>query len=162
MRRWFPYPILSLCLLGLWLLLNQSTSPGQIVLGAMLSVAGGWLLARVQAPRQRVRNLRAMIKLAFVVLIDIVRSNAAVAAIIFGSRRRRITSDFIHIPLDIRNPYALSVLACIITATPGTLWVKFDSSSGLLLMHVLDFLDEKAWIETVKGRYESLLKEIYE
>lgn len=162
MNRWFPYPILSLCLLGLWLLLNQSISPGQILLGAMLAITGGWLLRRVQAPRQGVRNLRAMIKLAFIVLIDIVRSNIAVATIILGSRHRRITSDFINIPLDIRNPYALSVLACIITATPGTLWVKFDSSSGLLLMHVLDFLDEKTWVETIKGRYESLLKEIYE
>lgn len=162
MTRWLPYPILSLLLLGMWLLLNQSVSPGQIILGGMLAVSGGWLLRRVQAPKQHARNPRAIIQLAFIVLIDIVRSNIAVAAIILGLRRKKIESDFIHIPLDIRSPYALSVLACIITATPGTLWVKFSSSDGLLLIHVLDLVDEETWVEIIKGRYERLLKEIFE
>lgn len=162
MNRWLPYPILSLCLLGMWLLLNQSLSLGQIALGSILSIVGGWLLRRVQAPRQKVKNPRAMIALAFNVLVDIIRSNIAVTAIILGLRRKKIASDFIHVPLDIRNSYALSVLACIITATPGTLWIAFNSSNGMLMVHVLDLVDEATWIETIKGRYERLLKEIFE
>ena len=66
------------------------------------------------------------------------------------------------IPLDLRDPYGLAVLACIITSTPGTLWVSFDAGEGMLTIHVLDLIDENDWIRTIKGRYERLLLEIFE
>jgi len=31
-----------------------------------------------------------------------------------------------------------------------------------MLIHVLDLVDEKQWIETLKNRYETLLMEIFE
>jgi multicomponent K+:H+ antiporter subunit E len=161
MMRFLPFPLLSLLLLAMWLLLNQSVSPGQILLGAVLAVIGGWLLRAVQAPKQSVRNPLAVIRLLLVVLRDIVRSNIAVGRIVLSPRRREIRSGFINIPLDIRNPYGLSILACIITATPGTLWVNFNSSNHVLLIHVLDFVDEQTWIDTIKGRYERLLLETF-
>lgn len=161
MRRWLPFPLLSLCLLAMWLLLNQSISPGQILLGAILSLFGGWLLRAVQAPKQSIRNPGAAVRLLFIVLMDIVRSNIAVARIVLGPRHRQLTSGFMNIPLDIRNRYGLAILACIVTATPGTLWVNFNSSDGKLLIHVLDLVDEQAWIDTIKGRYERLLLEIF-
>ncbi len=36
-----PHPFLSAFLLGLWLLLNQSLSPGHVLLGSVIAVAGG-------------------------------------------------------------------------------------------------------------------------
>jgi multicomponent K+:H+ antiporter subunit E len=70
-------------------------------------------------------------------------------------------SGFIEVPLDLRNPYGLAALACIITATPGTLWVGFDRKRGLLTMHILDLIDDETWIRTIKGRYEQPLLEIF-
>ncbi|MGY3360349.1 multisubunit Na+/H+ antiporter MnhE subunit [Bradyrhizobium sp. GM0.4] len=67
-----------------------------------------------------------------------------------------------NIPLDMRNPYGLAMLACIITSTPGTLWVNFDAQKGLLMIHVLDLVDEAEWIRTIKQRYERHLLEIFE
>jgi multicomponent K+:H+ antiporter subunit E len=53
-------------------------------------------------------------------------------------------------------------LACIITSTPGTLWVNFDAAKRILIIHVLDLIDESEWVRTIKGRYERLLLEIFE
>ena len=61
-----------------------------------------------------------------------------------------------------RNPYGLAWLACIITSTPGTLWVNFDAQKGSLMIHVLDLVDEGEWIRTIKDRYERHLLEIFE
>ncbi|WP_211242685.1 Na+/H+ antiporter subunit E, partial [Halopseudomonas bauzanensis] len=36
----------------------------------------------------------------------------------------RLNSQFIRIPLDLRDPHGLAVLACIINSTPGTVWVE--------------------------------------
>lgn len=162
MTRWLPFPLLSACLLAMWLLLNQTVAVGHVLLGVVIALCGPWAMLTLQPTRARLRRPGTIIRLSFVVLSDIIRSNIAVARIILSPRRRRQTSGFLSIPLELRNPYGLAVLACIITSTPGTLWVDFDSANGILTIHILDLVDENAWIDIIKGRYERLLLEIFE
>jgi multicomponent K+:H+ antiporter subunit E len=160
MTRLIPFPMVSAGLLVLWLLLN-GLSGGHILLGGAFALIGGWALAALEPPKTRARRLVAALRLAAFVLADIVRSNIAVARIILGLGRRRMISGFVKIPLELRNPYGLVALACIITSTPGTVWVDFNEASGTLTIHVLDLVDETEWVRTIKGRYERPLLEIF-
>jgi multicomponent K+:H+ antiporter subunit E len=162
MRRFLPFPLAAAGLFVLWLLLNQSWTSGQILLGSAAALAWVWALTALQPPNTRIRRIGAIFALASRVLADIIRSNIAVARIILGFARRERRPGFVNIPLDLRDPYGLAALACIITSTPGTLWVNFDSARGMLMIHVLDLIDENEWIQTIKGRYERLLREIFE
>ncbi len=162
MKSVLPHPLLSFSLFVMWVLLNGPAGPATFLLALAIAIVVPWSLSALEPPPARVRNVTAMLRLVGVVLVDIVRSNAAVATIILAGRRRDRVSGFVHIPLDIRSPYALATLAIIITSTPGTLWVQHDSATGRLLLHVLDLVDERIWIDLIKNRYESLLKEIFE
>jgi multicomponent K+:H+ antiporter subunit E len=162
MTRLLPFPLLSAGLLALWLLLNQSLAPGQVLIGIAAALVGGWALTALAPPKARVRRIPILLRLAGLVVADIVRSNIAVARLILTPHRREITSGFVDIPLTLRDPYGLAMLASIITATPGTVWVNFDAASGTLTIHVLDLVEEQQWIATVKGRYEQCLLEIFE
>lgn len=161
MTRLLPYPWLSLFLFGVWLLLMQSIAPGQLLLGSVIAVAGGFAISTLQIPAGRVRRASALVRLAFVVLVDIIRSNIAVSLIVLVPGRKA-ESGFLTVDLELRNEYALAILACMVTSTPGTVWVNFDSRKGVLLLHVLDLVDEQTWIELIKNRYEKLLMEIFE
>ena len=162
MKRLLPFPLVSASLLVLWLLLNQTLSFGQFLIGCVAALAGGWILTSLQLRKARIRRPGALLRLLGLVLVDVVRSNIAVGRIILGLGGQRQTSGFVNIPLDLRDPYGLAVLACIITATPGTLWVNFDAGEGVLMIHVLDLIDEHEWIRTIKGRYERHLMEIFQ
>jgi multicomponent K+:H+ antiporter subunit E len=161
MTRLLPFPIVSAGLLVLWLLLNQTLSPGHLLLGAAAALVGGWALTALSPPKAHPRRLAAMLHLAGLVVADIVRSNIAVGRIILGLEQRRWTSGFVELPLELRDPYGLATLACIITSTPGTLWVDFNAANGILTIHVLDLIDKAEWVRTIKGRYERLLLEIF-
>lgn len=161
MTQLLPHPLLSGALFVLWLLLNQSLSPGQLIIGGAASLFGGWTFAALATTKARPRRLAAIFRLMAAVLWDIVRSNIAVALIVLGAGRRERRSGFIQIPLELRDPYGLAALACIITSTPGTLWVELDPTSGTLTIHVLDLQDESEWVRTIKGRYERPLLEIF-
>lgn len=161
MTRLVPFSLASMSLLALWLFLNQTLSLGHVLLGGAIGLAGGWGLAALQPPKARLRRPGAILHLAGLVVADIVRSNIAVGRIILGFDRTRRKSGFVEIPLELRNQYGLVALACIITSTPGTLWVGFDEERGTLTMHVLDLIDQSEWVRTVKGRYERLLLEIF-
>lgn len=162
MTRLLPFPLVTAGLFAVWLLLNQVLSLGQVLLGGAVGLAGGWALTALRPPNARVRQLGTILRLSSLVLADIVRSNIAVARIILGLAGRERRSGFVNIPLDLRAPYGLAALACIITSTPGTLWVSFDAAKGILMIHVLDLIDEGEWVQTIKGRYERLLLEIFE
>ncbi len=161
MRRILPYPGMAAALLLLWSLLNESLSPGSLLLGAVLATGACWGLALLDPPLPRLRRPRAALRLAGWVAQDVVRSNLAVARIILDPRRRDRRSGFVRIPLRLRDPNALAILACILTAAPGSAWVEYDSGEGVLLMHVLDLVDEQTWIDTVRNRYEGPLMEIF-
>ena len=159
MNRWVPHPLLTLLLIAMWLLLNQSLAPGHFLLGAAIALPASWGVAALRPEPVRTISLRPVARLAGIVLFDIFRSNLAVARIVLLPRQR--VSGFVRLPLELTNIHGLAVLACIITATPGTLWVQLDRTTGILLVHVLDLVDEEAWIDLIKRRYETLLLEIF-
>jgi len=156
-----PYPLLSLALAAMWLLLQGSTSPGTMLLAALLGLLVPFSMRVLKPEKPRVRSPHLLLRLARIVIYDIIRSNVAVAMIILGTGRRH-TSGFVLIPLELRSRYGLAALAVIITCTPGTLWVQYNSARGTLLLHVLDLVDESEWVRLIKGRYERLLLEVFE
>jgi multicomponent K+:H+ antiporter subunit E len=84
-----------------------------------------------------------------------------VGLIVLQPKRRTHEAGFVDIPLELSDHYGLAVLACIITSTPGTLWVNFEPATGILTIHVLDLVDRDGWIRTIKNRYERPLMEIF-
>lgn len=158
---WLPFPVLSGMLLATWLLLNQSLALGHILLGSLLAVIGPLALLRLDAPKLTVRKPWAIARLASIVAVDAVRSNMRVARLILFDGDHR-TPGFVRIQLSVRSPYGLAVLACIITATPGTSWVHYDPADNTLFIHVLKLVDDDDWGAIIKHRYENLLMEIFE
>lgn len=163
MSRWLPYPLFSACLAAMWLVLEGSAAPAQVALGALLGAGGGLLLARLQPPLGRAHRRFWTVAVLFALMFaDIVRSNIAVGRIALYPRTRGRTAGFLELPLALRHPGGLAVLACVITATPGTSWARYDAQRNVLTIHVLDLVDEHAWIKQFKERYERRLMEIFE
>ena len=162
LRRLLPAPLLSLALLGLWLLLNRSLGPGHLVLGAVLALAIPLLTAGLRPLPVRIRKPGAVLRLALTVVADTTRSNIAVARLLLRPGRRRHPAGFVHIPLEVRDPNALAVLAVIVCITPGTAWAELSQDRSMLMLHVLELDDAAAIAASVKQRYERPLMEIFE
>ena len=161
-KRFLPAPLLSLALFGLWLLLNHSTSVGHITLGALL----GWaipLLTRGLRPLPvRVRRPGTILRLALQVVYDTSMSNFHVVRFLLFPRYRRHPADFVLIPLDLRDPSGLAVLAMIVCITPGTAWAEISRDRSMLMLHVLEVDDAAKIAAHVKSAYERPLMEIFE
>lgn len=155
-----PYPVLTFSLVVMWLLLNDFTL-GHLILGTVVAVVAGWAMASLRPEKPRLAKWYLLPKLFVIVLYDIVKSNIAVAGIILTSGSRRHNPGFITIQLDIRSQFALALLAVILTSTPGSAWLEYDSNDNTVLLHVLDIQNEALWRETIKNRYEKLLMEIF-
>lgn len=161
MKRILSWLYLPTLLLGLWLLLNDSLSAGNIMLGGGLALFFGWASQALRPLRARPRKPLVAIKLIWRVAVDVFNSNLDVAKIIWRGPRD-IMPGFLKIPITLKDPHGLAALSCIITYTPGTVWAEFAEEEELLTLHVLDLRDEAYWIHKIQYDYERPLKEIFE
>ncbi|WP_374271631.1 Na+/H+ antiporter subunit E [Paenirhodobacter enshiensis] len=159
MKRLLPHPVLSLALVLMWLLLTRF-SLGQLLLGGAVALVAGRALATIEpeGPRIRPGALWRVVPLTAVVFADILKSNLLVARRIL--RGARAPSGFVRVPLRLRGPMPLAVLALILTATPGSAWMSWDEEKGELLVHILE-LDGTDWPALIRDRYEAPLLEIF-
>ena len=160
MTAWLPHPIASFFVLVVWLGLHSSLAPLHLVSGVLLAVLMPMLLSRALDDPVRIGRPRVALRLAAVVLWDIVVANLAVARRVLGPLGR-LQPGFIEVPLDLAHPDAVALLASIIAITPGTVVADVDDARTRILVHVLDLDDPAHLVAEIKHRYERPLKEIF-
>ena len=160
-RRWFPHPALSAFMLLLWLLLANSVSAGQIVLGSLLAWLIPWFSQGFWPETLRIRKPLLLVKFVLVVLWDILIANVILAARILGPMNK-LQPAFMRVPLDIEQEFTITLFASTISLTPGTVSADLNMEEKYLLVHSLHVTDIDAAIAEMKQRYEAPLKEVFE
>jgi len=145
-----------------WLLLNQSLHLATVLFAAVLAVAVPLLTKGLRPATVRMRRPGVALRLTGVALRDMMHSALTVGRLLLSRRNDAMAPAFVEVPLDLRDPNALAVLSMICCLTPGTAWGELSFDRTRLLIHVFDLIDEQAFIDLIKTRYERPLMEIFE
>ncbi|MCW2293829.1 multicomponent K+:H+ antiporter subunit E [Pseudomonas sp. BIGb0408] len=159
--RWLPHPMLTVLLTIIWLLMVNAPSFGHLLLGAFLGWGIAFLCQGFMLDVPRLRRPLLLCRYLLMVLWDIVVANLHVARLVLGPTRK-LRPAFVEVPMAIENEFMLSVLACILSLTPGTVSSGLSNDHKTLLLHGLDVPDEQELITELKSRYEAPLMEIFE
>lgn len=160
MKRLLPFPYLSLLLLIVWLLMNNSMSPGQILLGLIFALLIPLGTSSMRKNQPTLKKPLSAAKYLLMLMGDIIVSNVEVAIQVLGPVRK-ISPGFIAVPLDITQDLPITLLASSISLTPGTVSIEVSEDKRWLYVHVLNLVNEADTIAKIKQRYESPLKEIF-
>lgn len=68
---------------------------------------------------------------------------------------QRLSPAFVDVPLGLRDPFVATLLACVVTLTPGTLSIDVDQQHWVLRVHALDAPDPEALVLEIQTRYEA-------
>jgi multicomponent K+:H+ antiporter subunit E len=161
-RRLLPQPWLSLVLTLVWLGLVNRWGWGSLVFAVLVGLAVPLLTAPYWPGAPRLRRPWRVPGYLALVLADIVRANVTVALIVLFTPRHALRPAWVAVPLDLRCPEAIAVLAGTVTLTPGTLSCDLSRDRSALLVHCLHAPDPGAVRHEIKARYEARLKEIFE
>lgn len=160
MNRLLPRPAMSVIILLLWVGLNNASSLAHFILALILAVSLPILTQRFwPEPSVKIKLLPAT-RLFCVVLWDILIASIDVAKLVLGPLDK-IKPAFIEVPLNMQDPFVGTLLASIVSLTPGTVSIDIDRSRWVLQVHALNVEDVEALIESIKVRYEQPLKEIF-
>ncbi|EJW11800.1 Na(+) H(+) antiporter subunit E [Rhodovulum sp. PH10] len=162
MARFLPHPVLTVVIALVWLALVNTVSAGHLLLGLALGVGIPWFTQDYWPGHPRLKRPLKIVEYGLVVAWDILVSNVQVAYLVLFRRGESLRSRFVSVPLDLRTPEAVTVLAGTITLTPGTVSADLAADGGAILVHCLEADDPDAVVAGIKQRYERRLKEIFE
>lgn len=160
--RLIPRPVLSMVLMTVWLLAWGEATSGILVLGLLPALGLPHLTAPFWPEYPPVRDVRALLRLIAVFLYDVVIANLRIVPLILGPLDR-LRPTFVVVPLDAEHPPVVSLLASMITLTPGTVSANISGDGRRLLVHTLDVAPEQtqALIDEIKSRYEAPLRKVF-
>ena len=156
-----PHPLLTLILTITWILLQNELSAGMAVFGLILGILIPWGTSVWWPDTPKSFHPLRMISYTFVVLWDIIVANIQVAWIVLTVPANKLKPAWIVVPLRLRQPEAITMLAGTITLTPGTVSADLSDQGSCLLVHVLHTDDPDGVREDIINRYENRLLEIF-
>jgi len=159
LERWLPHPFVSVIVALSWVMLAHSVDAASLVMAFLLATFIPRLIRPFITYTPNI-EWKAALKLFFVVLYDIVVSNIQVAKLVLGPIDR-LQPKWFRVPLETQHEEVNTLLAMIITTTPGTVSAGIDQDRGDILVHALSTDDENAEIENIKARYEKPLMQIF-
>ena len=160
--RWLlPHPLLTLILAVVWTLLQNEVSAGMVVFGIILGILIPWITSVWWPDTPQGFRLGKMMVYSVIVIWDIIVANIQVAWIVLSVPNSKLKPAWIVVPLKLKQPEAITILAGTITLTPGTVSADLSDEGHSLLVHVLHTDDPDGVRDEIKDRYERRLLEIF-
>ena len=97
------------------------------------------------------RNLSSWLRLFALFLWELLLSAKEVAIIVLRPRRP-LRSAIVAVPLDLQSDAGITLLANMITLTPGTTSLHVSADKALLYVHVMNVSDES--VQQIKSGFE--------
>jgi multicomponent K+:H+ antiporter subunit E len=160
MNKIIPHPILTISLIIVWLLLNNTIAAGHIVLGTILAILIPWFSASFWEEKVCAKNPIVFLKFVAVVMYDIIIANITVAKQVLGSNNE-LKPTLFNLPITIEHPLGISILASTISLTPGTVSCDLSEDKTYLVIHGLSVENVEEEVETILNRYEKPLLEVF-
>lgn len=124
----------NVALMFVWALMTGSFTAGNFLVGFGVGMAILYTTNAVPGfPHYSRRSLNA-VGLALFTLVELVKANFRVARDVL-SRNERLEPGVIDVPLDAKTDVEVTLLAALITLTPGTTAVVVDDDEEVMWIH---------------------------
>jgi len=160
MKKILPRPWLTFSLIVIWMLVQMAFDLGNLIMGIILGLFVPLVTLRFWPNAPKIKSLPKLAKYMAVFLYDVVIANLQVAVWILGPKEK-LRPRWLYVPLDVKHPFTITMLASTISLTPGTVSSQISADRKLLIVHCLHTDDDDESVRTMKERYEKPLKEIF-
>ena len=151
--------LLNLMLALTWAALQGELDTSNLVIGFLISAALIYLFRRMFFRPSYFRKVALALTMTLVFIKELLKSNIAVLRIVF-SPRARVRSGVIAVPTELTNNVALTMLANMITLTPGTLTLDISPDRRYLYVHTLNLDDPEDVKQEIHKAFEVYLREL--
>ncbi|WP_283194994.1 Na+/H+ antiporter subunit E [Rhizobium sp. AN80A] len=143
-----------------WAALSGSASAHNLVLGFVLGALALFLVREPFGSKAYLWRVMAITSLALMFLKDLALSAIKVATTVL-SPKMNLKPGIFAFPLTVDRDFEITLLANMITLTPGTLSVDVSDDRKTLYVHALDCADPEAISRDIANGFERKIMEAF-
>ena len=156
------FALFSIILALVWAATTANFSPLNLLLGWAIGLAALWILRSHVASPILFSRFRRIISLAALFIYELSLSAVRVAILVLSPRlNQQLKPGIVAFPLTAKSDAEITLLANLITLTPGTLSVDVSEDRRTLFVHVLTLTDKKGLIKDIASGFESRIIEVF-
>jgi multicomponent Na+:H+ antiporter subunit E len=142
-----------------WVALTGKFLVSNFLFGFVLGFCLLWTITRDREGRKYFNRIPRMISFVFYFLYELLKANLQVAYDVI-TPKFYMTPGIIRIPLSARTDLEITLLANLISLTPGSLSLDVSDDRKVLYVHAMYIGDKDAYIAHVKNGFERKLLDI--
>ncbi|MFD1252779.1 Na(+)/H(+) antiporter subunit E [Devosia equisanguinis] len=155
--------LLVLILALLWAGTTGSFSGLNLLFGGLLGLAAAFLLRDSLSSRRGLRRMGRIIRLLGLFLYELMASAVRVALVVIRPDLKAVVRPaIVAVPLSVTSDAEITLLANLITLTPGTLSIDVSPDRKHLYVHALTMDDREALIADIVNGFEKQVKAVFE
>ena len=152
--------LINLLLAMAWVAMTGSTSVLNFFFGFALGVLALWLIREQIGTGTYVARVYRITSLALLFLYELVLSAVRVAQMVL-SPRLDLKPSIVAYELQVDRDFEITLLANLITLTPGTLSVDVSDDRKFLFVHAIDGADAEALKTDIAQGFERKIMEAF-
>lgn len=149
----------NILLTFIWVALTGDFSFENYLFGFFLNFHILWLITVGRGQTKYFLIVPRVILLCLFFLYELIKANIEVAYEVI-TPRLNMTPGIIMVPLDVKSEIAITVLANMISLTPGTLSIDVSNDKKVLFVHAMYIKDREKFIKGIKEGFERRILEV--
>lgn len=150
---------MNLLLTIIWVVLTGRFDFINFIFGFVISFLILWLLARDKNDEKYFKRIPKIINFILFFLYELLKANMHVAYDVI-TPTFYMKPGIVKIPLDAKTDLEITLLANLISLTPGTLSLDVSDDKQVLYVHAMYINDKDEFIRSIKKGFEKKLLEI--
>ncbi|MFD2444472.1 Na+/H+ antiporter subunit E [Bacillus sp. CGMCC 1.16607] len=151
--------LLNVFLAWVWMFLNVSYDSVTFLKGFFFGLVIIYLFRRFFQSRFYLYRVNAVVRLFFIFIRELILSNISVLKVILKPKLD-IRPGIFAFETVLSQDWEITVLANLITLTPGTFVVDVSPDNKILYIHAMDIGDATEAIESIKNSFEKAIMEV--
>lgn len=143
----------------IWMFLSESYTFISFLTGFIVGIFLLFLLNRFIPDTFYFHYVLAIWRLILLFIKELIIANIDVLKMVYKPKLD-MQPGIIALPTDLRTNWEITLLANLITLTPGTLSVDVSSDNRFIYIHAMDLPDVDETIEQIKGTFEKAIKDV--
>lgn len=145
--------ISNILLTFIWVALTGDFSFENYVFGFFLNFHILWLITYKRNHSKYFVIVPKLILLLVTFLYELIKANLEVAYEVI-TPKLKMTPGIIMVPLDVKSNIGITLLANMISLTPGTLSIDVSNDRKVLFVHAMYIKDREVFIKSIKNGFE--------
>jgi|SRR5690554_574136 len=156
MRKKF---LTNIMLVLIWVALTGDFTFANFVFGFFLGSVALWLGDSQSGSKKYFRLLPTVGSFVFFFIYELIKANIQVAYEVV-TPTLYMEPGIIAVPLDVENNMEITLLANLISLTPGTISLDVSEDRDILYIHTMYVRDKQEFIESIKNGFERKVLEL--